>query len=231
MEAPGDRTLHGQRELVARDRRPGFGLRLRQRSRGSSRSRRPAALVGRVPLELGGDQLLACGADGGEGVDHAPADGKVHVQAVELGVSIQQALHPCHVIGLSRGPDESGRPQQLQVTGGREPRKPLLRSLCHLVAQRRPFSGIAISLDGAGHPAYERSSDGRVGFDVDVGERDFDIVRHPQLRIADHVPEGFPEKGARERVVEAAQMGFEGRERPLIQRDLRVGEIVVVHEQ
>src|SRR5918993_848358 len=223
---------HGVRQAGALDRgRPRLLLRLGRRLRGAG-TRCPLPAGRGVLAGAFGVDLVGTGRTGGdEGGEQRPAHLEVDGEALEDLTAVQQPARVCRVV--TRGDERSRRADELQL--GVTLRLGGARQLPETVPVRSP-GGLAVLRRGVGQHrrlelAQQRPQQRRVRLTGQCVEDEGREASGPHLRVAGHVPRGREERRAGERRREATWVRQRRRERPLVEADLGVGEVVVVDEQ
>ena len=198
-------------------------------ARAVSASWRPLAVSSSASARV--DLLVGCRAERRAGDDELPAQVEVDVESGELDGAVEEAAE--HVgVRLRRGdPRERLHELQLRVGAGLGE----LGERPHGVAglRRDPLAVLVgeVAADGELEPGEGEAARRGLGLVADAGEHEAHELARGELGIAHRVPRRPEHDRARDGIGELGEPRDGGGERALVEPHLRVGEVVVVHEE
>jgi hypothetical protein len=191
---------------------------------------RRTPVAGGVARLLGGDLGVPGRADGDQPVQEGPAGVGVDLQALHDARAVEQAAQHGGVLPGAGGAGEGARPLQLGVAA----RLRGLQRGQRLVRERPPAALGPARVGEVGqrdlHPAQQRLDDADLGLGVHPRQHQRHPVAGRQLGVPCHVPRRGPAQRARQRVGDGADGLLQGGQRPLVEPQLGVGQVVVVDQ-
>ena len=182
--------------------------------------------------QFGVDSRLVDRVDGAQRVDDGPAEVVVDFQTVECHGTVEQALRVGNERLVARlavaqvGGDELelfvgaglGLTRQLEQFGG------------HMLHDLGTLCRSGVMPCGGADLCQRVTEGGGLVFGGERGQRGVDELACRQFAVAGHVPQGEPDHGTGERVVEAVQVACRECEALVVETQLRVGQVVVIHQ-
>ena len=186
--------------------------------------------VGVVPLQFGGDLLLAEDAAAGKGGDYEPAHLRIHGEVGGNLLVVQPAADQFARALAAGNPDQGLGDDELRVGTGFG----ILQQPCQAgdelhVRGLTQLGGHETSRTDGGLRQH-RGDGGHVLLRTDALEGQGDQLLRGDLGVANRVPEQRPGDGAGQRVGQPVDPGHQRVAGHLVEADLREGEVPVVQQ-
>ncbi|GMA36806.1 hypothetical protein GCM10025876_30100 [Demequina litorisediminis] len=177
------------------------------------------------------DRHVARTATGDQADEQVPLQVLVDLETLEVELLVDEALEVVQVkVGLGVGGEGAHELERLS-----EPGSASMASFHSLF--RDVLGGVAlvhrvhVQREGRRQAAQQHHDGGRLGLAADVLQHQVDVLAGGHFAVAGHVPRCRQHHRASQRVGEGAHVLDRGRERLLVEANLRVGEVAIVDEE